>query len=756
MALLAPVFGVRHFSPAAALHVRPWLEALAPDEVLIEGPSDATEELKHLADARTQPPVALLAFTRDRPVRSILFPMAAYSPEWVALRWALENRRVVRFIDLPAAVFLAMHDDAPTAPDDDKGADPTRAYLDDPYAEIARVAGEVDHETWWERQFELTSEVEAYRAAIFEFGRNLRELREDPPARAAETLLRESFMRREIRATLAAGKRAAVICGAFHAPVLSDDLPAMTDEETAKLPRATCSLTLMPYSYPRLSAQSGYGAGNHAPAYFETMHELARTGRRQELPAHYFTQLARHLRRTGSIRSSAEVIEAVRLAEGLASLSGSSAPVLRDLRDAAITLLGQGDARVLREARGAVEIGVAVGTLPPGVSRTALQDDFHQLVHTFRLQKFLRDEAQPIELDLREDRRAKTAETAFLDRSRSTFLHRLAVLQVGFGQTTSRAQTGTAKEAWSLRWTPECEIRLAECSLIADSIEDGAAFALAEKLRNATDVGTATTVLMNAVECDLASALRVALQRVQDLSVEEASFPATGLGLANLAELIRYGSVRQLDPAPLRPILAQLHLRATLLLFGATVCDDEAVKSVRLAMDRIHEVSFLDEPDVDPERWMAQVREVAASDSRHPFLSGYATALLIERGCISDDDLDREVVRRLSPGTEASVGVAWFEGLVQRNRAVLFMRKALWECLSRYVDGLDDEAFRRALLYLRRAFSSFTSGEIRRVVTLLAGVWQGGGEELSQALNRTLAKEEIDEAAADLEGLDLL
>ena len=42
-------------------------------------------------------------------------------------------------------------------------------------------------------------------------------------------------------------------------------------------------------------------------------------------------------------------------------------------------------------------------------------------------------------------------------------------------------------------------------------------------------------------------------------------------------------------------------------------------------------------------------------------------------------------------GTEASVGVNWFEGLVQRNRAALFMRQALWSCLSRYVDDLDDD-----------------------------------------------------------------
>lgn len=779
MALLAHVFGVRHFSPAAALHLRRWLDELKPTVVLIEGPSDATDQLKHLAHAKTRPPVALLAFTKTRPVRSIVYPMASYSPEWVALRWALENRREVRFIDLPAAVFLEIHQvlskDAQEHADDDESGDDsaemkakpvpappqakdhTEAYLDDPYAEIARIAGDADYETWWEREFEHTQEGEAYRQAIFAFGENLRSIRKDSPAREAETLLREAFMRREIRAATKDGKRSAVVvCGAYHAPVLTDDLPVMSDEELARLPRADAVLTLMPYSYPRLSAQSGYGAGNHAPAYFQAFHEEAVAGTPQRVPARYLASLAQRLRRDGIIRSSAEVIEAVRLADGLASMNNSPGPVLRDLRDAAITLLGQGDSFILQKALREVEIGTAVGALPPGVSRTALQDDFHQLVKTLKLDKYIVDQAQKLELDLREDRTAKTQAAAFLDLARSTFLHRLAVLDIGFAERGSRDQRGTAKEAWTLHWKPECEIRLAERSLQADSLESGAAFILAENLKDAQDVGAATDVLLRAANCELADALQVALRRVQDLAVDEAGFPSAAKGIQDLADTIRYGNVRQVDPVPLRPVLAQLYLRATLLVFGATVCDDDAAKAIRIGMDRIQDVAFLGEDGVDPGRWLDAVAQVSHSDSRNPLLSGYATALLIERGRIDDEALDREVARRLSPGTEASVGVNWFEGLVQRNRAALFMRQALWSCLSRYVDDLDDDGFKRALLYLRRAFATFSAGEIRRVVGLLAEVWKGGGVELIREIERKLDESELKQVADDLGGLDLL
>lgn len=778
MADLAAIFGVRHFSPAAAIHVARYLDEVDPEVVLIEGPADATEQLVHLAHKKTVPPVALLAFTKTRPVRSIVYPMAAYCAEWVAARWALEKKRTVRFIDLPAAVFLELHeerrrraeqarleaeakaeaDESATPVENVEAPDQSKAYLDDPYEEIARISGEVDHDTWWERHFEHTTEVEAYRGAIFEFGRGLRDVRSDEPARTEETLIREAHMRREILAATKNGKKkAVVICGAYHAPVLTTELAPMTDAELAALPRTDCVLTLMPYSYTRLSSQSGYGAGNHAPSYFEALYEEHVAGTPERVSARYLATLAAELRKGGIVRSSAEVIEAVRLAEGLASMNESPVATLRDLRDAAITLLGQGSRLPLERAIRAVEIGSAVGKLPPGVSRTALQDDFHQLVKTLRLDKFIVDEEQKLELDLREDRTKKTKEAAFLDRARSTFLNRLGVLDIGFATQGGRSQKGTAFEAWKLRWTPECEIRLAERSLVADSIEGAAAFALAERLAEAKDVGEATKVLLLAANCELHDALAVATKRVQELTVDEAGFASAAEGLHNLMELVRYGNVREVDPAPLRPILQQLYLRSTLLLYGAAVCDDDAAKAVRAGMDRAHDLAFSGEDDIDPELWISQVKRVAESDDRNALLSGYSTAILIERNRMADDEIDREVSRRLSPGSEASVGVGWFEGLVQRNRAALFLRKPLWASLSAYVEALDDDGFRRALLYLRRAFSTFAQGEIRRVVGLLGEVWKGvGTAELAAEVEKKLDDAEVAKLTDDLGDLDLL
>ena len=95
-------------------------------------------------------------------------------------------------------------------------------------------------------------------------------------------------MRRKIQQAIAEGfkpEQIVVVTGAFHATALGPELPPMTDEEFAKLRKRESKMTLMPYSFFKLSSQSGYGAGNHAPAYFEMVwNRLQREHRRRRCP----------------------------------------------------------------------------------------------------------------------------------------------------------------------------------------------------------------------------------------------------------------------------------------------------------------------------------------------------------------------------------------------------------------------------------------------------------------------------------------
>ncbi len=758
---LARIFAVRHLSPAAAHHLHAILDELKPTAVLVEGPSDATEQIKHLVHKETRLPLALLAYTRERPVRSILYPLAAYSPEWIALTWAVRNKKEARFIDLPASVFLELHratgeKEAHDKPPGTKASEDTQAYLNDSYEAIALLCGDPDHETWWERHFEHTTDPTSYIQQIYEFGRGLRELRQ--LKENDENLIREAYMRRCIRQVLDDGhkpEKVLIICGAFHAPALTSELPAMTDQELKKLPRAEASLTLMPYSYYRLSSQSGYGAGNHAPAYYQRLYEELREGQADRLAARFLSELCHSMRRAGQIRSAAEVIEAVRLAGSLAALADSPAPCLRDLRDAAVTCLGRGERESILPHLREIEIGTHVGKLPKGISRTSIQDDFYLQLDELNLEKYQTEKIQDLTLDLRENRFVKGEAAAFRDLNRSTFLHRLGVLGIQFGekQPSDQAQA-TWKEVWKLRWTPESEIQLVEGSLLGDTVEMAAAVRLAQQLQDCEAIDTAAEIVQQAAECQLADALAIARQRLQTLAVEATGFVHLAGAAHSLAEVIRYGSVRRIDPEPLKPLMTQFFLRATLSIRDACLCDEPTAREkVKPAILQLHDVTREHSELVDCNRWNHELDLIARTDSLNAYLSGFVMSLILPR--VEEDTLACEVSRRLSPGIPPDVGAAWFEGLVQYNPEALFSRLRLWRQLDAYVIALDEDGFRKALIPLRRAFSDFSPGQLRRIVSNLVEISEEGAEKLKQNVDVKLSGEEAKELEELLGGLDL-
>ncbi|MES2569527.1 MAG: DUF5682 family protein, partial [Verrucomicrobiota bacterium] len=102
-------FPVRHHSPACAWAIRCWIREQKPRAVLVEGPDDFQPLLPHLL--KCVPPVAIYSHYRlggkiersDDERHAAYFPMAEYSPEWVALREGHAVGAELRFIDLDYA-----------------------------------------------------------------------------------------------------------------------------------------------------------------------------------------------------------------------------------------------------------------------------------------------------------------------------------------------------------------------------------------------------------------------------------------------------------------------------------------------------------------------------------------------------------------------------------------------------------------------------------------------------------------------------
>lgn len=513
---------------------------------------------------------------------------------------------------------------------------------------------------FWERVMEHACDTEGYHRGANTFGMEIRELSAGQECDCPEILVREAFMRRKIKEAMKDGfapEEIVVVTGAYHVAGLSEQQArAMTDEEVQSLPRLDASHTLMPYSNYRLSTRSGYGAGNKAPAYYALLWEGIKNGDLQFTARSYLSRVAGFQREHGTPISSAEVIEAVCLANFLAQIRGGVHPALRDLRDAAVTCLGGGGLSAVNLAVADTEIGTVIGSLPEGVSRTSIQEDFYRKLKEWKLEKYRDIAAQNLILDLRENRNVSSEKSAYLDLYRSFFLHQLRGLNISFAkQETVRQENATWAEHWVIRWSPEAEIELVEAALKGDTVTQAASFCMKGRVEHAPNMGEIARVIEDAFTCGMEEAVIYATAALQAMAVDAASLRELAATAWRLSVVLQYGSIRRLDPEPLKPILQQIFYRACLILPGECVCDDEAGKTIITAMEQINGAAqahdFLDDAS-----WISALHQTAERDDLNTKLSGYAMAVLLERGLADGERLHLEVQRRLSKGVPAELG----------------------------------------------------------------------------------------------------
>ena len=104
-------------------------------------------------------------------------------------------------------------------------------------------------------------------------------------------------------------------------------------------------------------------------------------------------------------------------------------------------------------------------------------------------------------------------------------------------------------------------------------------------------------------------------------------------------------------------------------------------------------------------------------------------------------------------GVPADLGAGWFEGLASRNRYALIARLSLWRHLDGYISDLDDKEFRRALVFLRRAFADFSPAEKNDIAENLGEIWGVNPQQAAEVLMNDLTGAE-QEALSGLDEFD--
>lgn len=719
------VFGIRHHGPGCARSLRAALEELAPDIVLVEGPPDAQDVLPLLTSTEMKPPVALLIYSPEAPAHAVYYPFATFSPEWQALNYALSRDIPARFMDLPQAFQLGKEEtaseippqvdtDAPEASPSAQAAavaeeEPGINENDkqkkddselDPLDLLARAAGYNDYELWWERQIEQRRDMSNLFDGILEA---MSEMRLDPTPKNDREAQREAYMRQTIRTAQKEGfQRIAVICGAWHSPVLTEEFVEKTKGDAAllkDLKKIKVEATWIPWTNTRLSYRSGYGAGVNSPGWYEhiwTAPDMAMI--------RWITQAAQLLRSEGLDASSASVIEAVRLGDALAAMRGLPMPGLAELQEAIMTVLCHGNMEPMELIRQRLEIGDLLGEVPSATPAVPLQRDLENKQKRLRFKPTTAIEN--LDLDLRKEG----------DRARSQLLHQLRLLGVDWGkpQRGSRRQLGTFHEYWQTQWQVEFVVKLIEGNVWGNTTESAATGLIRHKADEAEELPELTALLDQAVLAELPDAIEHLLICVQTQAAVASDVRHMMDALPPLVQIVRYGNVRETKSAHLLPVIDGLFERVVIGLPGAcSSLDDDAARSMLESMDRTHDsVETLDR-DEQRSEWQRVLRSLVERDGVHGLVRGRCCRLLYDQHAIDSDELQRLARLSLSTVVPAAQAAAWIEGVLRGSGQLLLHQDGLWLALDAWLGELTPDTFVELLPLLRRAFSGFSGPERR-------------------------------------------
>lgn len=726
-------FGIRHHGPGSARRLLAALEALAPAEVLIEGPADAGDLLGRLADAAMKPPVALLAYVVDQPETASFHPFAEFSPEYVAVCWAVRAGVPVRFIDLPSTLRLALRpstseeDDDATTPDavDDSpssehellepsgpaetGATAIELHRD-PVGVLARAAGYEDGESWWHDWIE-SGAAAGEPAQVFDaVAEVMTTLREQQPAMEPLEAQREAHMRLAIAAAArTAGGPVAVVCGAWHVPALKAK-HRMADDRAllSSMPRCKTRMTWVPWTYPRLASGSGYGAGVSAPRWYR---HLWQHGHNEDALSRWMVQVSRTMREGGASCSTASVIEATRLAHAMAGLRERPAAGYEEMRDAAIACLCDGEALLWRQHEPTIMLGGDVGEIPSDTPLLPLLEDLQRQQKTVRMkpEALQRDLA----LDLRSDGGA----------ARSVLLHRLLLLDVPWGRLLDAGGSrGTFRERWSMAWEPEYAVRLVEHMVYGPTIEQAATNRSVARMREQPGLAALVALTRRCLEAALPVAVDAGLAVVAERAGHAQECSELLESLPELVALNRYGTARAMAMQQLSGLARRMLVQAALALpYAAHGLDAEQAGLLCRLVTGVQTALPLGEfASDDVEQWWQAMEHLADDRQVSRRVCGLACRLLYEAERMPSEALQSRLQRMLSPGVPTVDAAQFFEGFFDQATQRLLHDDGLLASVDAWLASLDPELFREQLPLLRRVFSAMDRSERRHLFDRVA------------------------------------
>lgn len=684
------LIGVRHHSVACALAMPALLEAAAPTRIFLEMPAELQEWIPWVGHAETLGPVALASVASDELLS--FYPLATFSPERVAIQWAVAR-----------GVPLIAFDTSAGPAEEDGESTPGSTSAE------ARVLG-AGFAALWDRAVESRAggDPEDVRRAGLRAGWALRT---SGPARRRD-LARETFMR---RALADAREGSVAIVGAFHPAALLDEPLHWEAVEPAALAATTTSL--VPYDHTLLDERSGYPAGIRDPGWHESLFEHVRAGHPlDDVLLEQATRLVRHVRRHGHPGDSSAASEMVRLARGLARLRAQPHPTRAELDEAARTVLGRGGERAFERILEQAFVGRSRGRLAPGTPRSGMLAHLEDLAGELGFPR-RGEEAKDLRLDVLRSER---------DRRRHVALSRMSIAGVRYAELrTGQAAGGieTLQTVWRCEWTPATDASVPHAGRFGVTLAQAAQGALRERARaaivgDALDASARLELLGNALRAGLPDLAHGWLSEWSERWPADARLPQL-IAFASLLRRLEAGH----EPAVIPEEASDLVEAAGAEIAAALTQAHAVLAGLAGSEDLADARALLELVQLGGGGDRLRMRLDALRTGASPMMQGAAWGASLLAGYAAAAPAGAWIASWIANAESGDARLALSKGLAGlfvASGSLLEVAPAVLEEMVARIDALDDAGFLRRLPALRKGFGVLSKVERARLIQTLA------------------------------------
>ncbi len=696
------IYGIRHHGAGSARNLLRALELQKPTGILLECPADCQHLFPYVDQQLLKPPVAIMVYDKSNLNRYAYYPFASFSPEWVAMQYAADRNIPVTFFDLPQYFSFALKSK-------DQISKKVKNPVTDPFTIMAQLAGFDDTERWWEAYIEDQPTAPEIFQVILEL---MSEMRSTSPEISSSNLIREAFMRQQIRAKKKLGvDNMAVVCGAWHSPALTNlDKPTTSDDRKTlqSLRKVPTQSTWVPWSYHRIARHSGYESGVISPYWYEALFTKPDTAIFQ-----WMSRASLMLKDWGIPVSPAHNIEASRLAQTLASLRAHSKPGITELFDAVTTVYCSGDRKLIDHLEKELLEGSKVGVVSDEIPTVPLKKDIEIQIKKARLGRDWKKQGViKKKLDLRKNNHLLA----------SRLLHQLLLLDIPWGeeQEIDHNPLGTFHEYWDLLWYPDYEIKIIEASMWGNTVAEAASNYVLNLIAaedNFKSLGDLLYRILHAHLPHLVEPVSSKIRQVGNLSDD------AHLLMMLIPPLIwseRYGDTAQLKTTAVTSLLQELIPRLCILFPSqAQNISEDRAQDLFHGMHQVHQSMQLTRKFPNQKNWLEALHNIIKNPLSHPLIKGGCLRILYLKNYLVEADLLKKLHYEVSNFSDSLSPAQFMEGFLSGAGWLLIHRPALYQVVDEWLTSQGDDQFEQTLPILRRTLSTFSDSEKQAIYQLI-------------------------------------